>query len=124
MPRRCPIAGLYALENQVEARHLASARSVRASLDGLVWAAQLSPGLPYRGRLFGYAFLLLFPAAWLLLSPSISKWWLGPTSYLCVGLVFVLLGAGLGEREWSAAAWLLWPHFALVTLGMFGWASG
>jgi hypothetical protein len=39
-------------------------------------------------------------------------------------LAFLLLGVVSGLFEWSIAAWLFWPHFALVMLGLFGWMLG
>lgn len=44
-----------------------------ASPDGLAWAGRLPYRLPYGGRPFGYLFLLLFPAGWILVSASFVR---------------------------------------------------
>lgn len=78
----------------------------------------------------GYAYLVGFPLAFLLLGASAGHWRLGVAWYLGAGIVFLGLNAltGLltsqlpaGWFVWMAVAW---PHYVLVMLGAFEWTFG
>lgn len=89
----------------------------------------------YPGPLLGFSFLL-FPVGWVLLGASVANWRIGLLSYLLYGLVFLALtlvagligplgyGPGRTPPLLPVALVLLWPEYAMVMLGIFGYTFG
>lgn len=89
----------------------------------------------YPGSLPDFSFLL-FPVGWVLLGASVVNWRIGLLSYLLCGLVFLALtlvagligplgyGPGRTPPLVPVALVLLWPEYAMVMLGIFGYTFG
>ena len=106
-----------------------------ASPDGSLFSAQILRSTAYAslgGRIFGWTFLLLFPAAWALLGEGVGGWENGLALYLAAGLVFTLVciagglfappgAAQAPPMEVYASHVLLWPRYIAGMVGLFGW---
>jgi len=90
---------------------------------------------PYALRLLGFT-SLLFPVGWVLLGASVANWRIGLLSYVLYGLIFLALtlvagligplgyGPGRTPPLLPVALLLLWPEYAMVMLGIFGYTFG
>jgi hypothetical protein len=93
-------------------------------------AAELAP----RGLFNGVLFSVLIAAAWIGLWASAGRWWLGPTTYVAVGLWLLWMTAIREGPDHLFRAFLdvdqlvfavlvplfLWPYVVLGMLGLFG----
>lgn len=97
-----------------------------ASPNGITWYLQAGYD-PSHTPVFGYVPLVSLPAGWVLLATSVVGWRKALTSYIIVGLAFMLvLTLVLNTRPTYELGLIcvFWPYSLLRMLGIFGWSLG